>query len=187
MSLTAMWVTLQFKWVYAQYSQLAILLEKIIFAATPLVATVIQTWGALACVGAANAPFYNLAICTIMYLLFSLPTISSFGIDSGREIIGPTERGVHTLAYLVIPPIFHYVQYRSKLLVGITLLIRHSSTEFWSLVLLGSAPLFVVSMGSRKSSLDFLPFSDDIKEIIASGIPSKAQFRTFPFRSLVCI
>ena len=57
--LIGVWATLQFKWIQLQYPVVCLAFERLLFAATPPVAAMILTWGTLAAVGPAHAPFYQ--------------------------------------------------------------------------------------------------------------------------------
>lgn len=89
------------------------MIEKLLFALLPPIATAIVSWGTMAAIGAANAAYYTLVIATVYYQLFTVPTRSSFCTSAGRGkkggesgdtgemyVLGPTERMIQTLLYM---------------------------------------------------------------------------------------
>ena len=78
-----MWATLQFKWIQLQYPVVCLAFERLLFAATPPVAAMILTWGALAAVGPAHAPFYQAALLSGAHLVSSMPCLGNAERRSG--------------------------------------------------------------------------------------------------------
>ncbi len=53
-----MWATLQFRWVQLQYPVVALAFERLLLCGSLPVAAMALAWGAMAAVGAGQAPFY---------------------------------------------------------------------------------------------------------------------------------
>eukprot|EP00899_Mesostigma_viride_P019112 jgi/Mesvir1/27201/Mv07047-RA.1 len=92
--LAGAWSSLQFRWLQVQYPGVVMAFERLLFATLPIVGAVVQTWGAVAAFGIANAPFYLLASLALLFWLFSTPTRSSFVSDAGSVPAVPAVPGV---------------------------------------------------------------------------------------------
>lgn len=85
---TGVWATLQFKWVQLQYPVVVVAFEKLLLGGCLPVAATVQTWGVIAALGLAAAPFCLAPILALLYCLFAMPLPSSFAGGSRRKGIG---------------------------------------------------------------------------------------------------
>lgn len=85
---TGVWATLQFKWVQLQYPVVVVAFEKLLLGGCLPVAATVQTWGVIAALGLAAAPFCLAPILALLYCLFAMPVPSSFAGGSRGKAIG---------------------------------------------------------------------------------------------------
>eukprot|EP00898_Chlorokybus_atmophyticus_P000526 jgi/Chlat1/1474/Chrsp12S02013 len=163
--LSGAWVTLQFKWVQVQYPQTALTFERLIFAASPYTAAALQTYALAAATGISVAPFYYLAVFTVLYWLFALPAHSSFKthapgsltlgghVDQDAMICTGVDNALHAAAMLVLPPTLHIAIHWPTML--------NSWADSSSLLILLSAPPLILMIASARDALWWLA-KDDI-------------------------
>lgn len=153
--LCGVWTSLQFKWLQLEHPVVVVALERILFACCPLTSAAVQTWGVVAAVGIAYAPFYLMPIQFILYWLFSIPQLSSFRNKNDRSlgggqlgdggILGPLEACIHTLVLLFLPPFFNFAVHHSMAL--------HSLNEVCNHLLLFFLPLLFQLFASTRGAL----------------------------------
>jgi hypothetical protein len=76
--LTGLWATLQFKWIQLQYPAVVLAFEKMVVGGCFPVGLTVLTWGIVAGVGINAAPFYMAGLGCVLYHLFARPLSSSF-------------------------------------------------------------------------------------------------------------
>lgn len=127
--LIGIWASLQFKWLQLENPSVVLALERLLFACIPFAASAVQTWGIVAAVGIANAPFYLMAILFGMYWLYALPLQSSFKnkpekmyggkISDESLILGALDGAFHTLTLLFLPLLFYIGIHHAHMLSSI--------------------------------------------------------------------
>ncbi|KAK9076237.1 hypothetical protein SSX86_004570 [Deinandra increscens subsp. villosa] len=122
--LIGVWASLQFKWIQIEYPTIVLALERILFACTPFIASVLFSWATVSAVGMINASYYHMVFNCIFYWLYSIPRVSSFKMKQevsyhGGEvpddnlILGQLESCLHTLNLLFFPLMFHIASHYS--------------------------------------------------------------------------
>ncbi|KAK9785342.1 hypothetical protein WJX73_005937 [Symbiochloris irregularis] len=150
--LTGTWGTLQFRWVQLQYPVAIIAAEKLLLSCCLPVGGIMMSWGLVAALGASTAPFYAAAWLCSLYMLLGRPLSSSFmsqrssNHSSGESLKGSKEgdssvlsasEGFTAAALVVLLPLAMYLATHWGQLL--------ESVNLWSLVLLGSAPLLLIT------------------------------------------
>ncbi|XP_076956817.1 uncharacterized protein LOC143632121 isoform X2 [Bidens hawaiensis] len=116
--LIGVWASLQFKWIQIEYPTIVLALERVLFACTPFIGSVLFTWATVSAVGMVNAAYYYMMFNCVFYWLYSIPRVSSFKLKQevsyhGGEvpddnlILGQLESCLHTLNLLFFPLMFH--------------------------------------------------------------------------------
>ncbi|CAI5484675.1 unnamed protein product [Closterium sp. Yama58-4] len=164
--LCGVWVSLQFRWLQLEHPFVVLALERLLFACTPMTAIAIITYGLIAAIGAAHAPFYLMPCVFALYWLFSLPRASSFkspkhtlqqqqqarhgGKESSQDvwIIGPMEGLFHMMLVLFLPCGFHLAVHHNR--------IFESANEACDTLLLFFVPVLFVLYASKKGALNWL-------------------------------
>ncbi|CAN6485640.1 unnamed protein product [Victoria cruziana] len=115
--LIGVWASIQFRWMILENASVVTALERLLFACTPIVASIIWTWAAVASIGMNHAAYYLMCFSCVFYWLFSIPRRSSFRsrpeshfhggeIPDDALILGPLETCIHTLVLLFLPLLF---------------------------------------------------------------------------------
>ncbi|CAI5956391.1 unnamed protein product [Closterium sp. NIES-64] len=165
--LCGVWVSLQFRWLQLEHPFVVLALERLLFACTPMTAIAIITYGLIAAIGAAHAPFYLMPCLFALYWLFSLPRASSFksskhtlqqqqqqarhgGKESSQDvwIIGAMEGLFHMMLVLFLPCGFHLAVHHNR--------IFESANEACDTLLLFFVPVLFVLYASKKGALNWL-------------------------------
>ncbi|CAI5506962.1 unnamed protein product [Closterium sp. Naga37s-1] len=165
--LCGVWVSLQFRWLQLEHPFVVLALERLLFACTPMTAIAIITYGLIAAIGAAHAPFYLMPCLFALYWLFSLPRASSFksskhtlqqqqqqarhgGKESAQDvwIIGAMEGLFHMMLVLFLPCGFHLAVHHNR--------IFESANEACDTLLLFFVPVLFVLYASKKGALNWL-------------------------------
>ncbi|GJP50086.1 hypothetical protein CLOM_g9227 [Closterium sp. NIES-68] len=172
--LCGVWVSLQFRWLQLEHPFVVLALERLLFACTPMTAIAIVTYGLMAAVGAAYAPFYLMPCLFALYWLFSLPRPSSFktskhahahqqqqqqpryGGKEGQDvwIIGSMEGLFHMMLVLFLPCGFHLAVHHNR--------IFESANEACDTLLLFFLPVLFVLFASTRGALNWLT-ADKVK------------------------
>ena len=158
MFLVGVWASLQFKWLQLENPTVVLALERLLFACIPFTASTIQTWGVVAAVGMANAPYYLMVFLFELYWLFALPLPSSFRAKNERSyggqyseealISGQLEGSFHTLALMFLPLLFHIGSHHARLF--------SSANAICDILLLFFVPLLFQLYASTRGGLNWL-------------------------------
>lgn len=122
--LIGVWASIQFRWMILENASVVTALERLLFACTPIVASIVWTWAAVASVGMNHAAYYLMCFSCLFYWLFSIPRRSSFRsrleshfhggeIPDDALILGPLEGCIHTLVLLFLPVLFRVGSHHS--------------------------------------------------------------------------
>ena len=163
--MTGLWVTLQFKWIQLQHPPIVMAFEKMVISGAFSVGFTVLPWGIISGVGMSNAPFYMAGLGCVLYHLFARPLPSSFQQlnrhpatpasqgrkpDNGNRIQGPIDAAFAFFLAVLMPGTVYAVTHH---------LVLFQWVHFWSLLLLFSAPVLILTtfkdgmwwLGSGKS------------------------------------
>ncbi|EFA82780.1 hypothetical protein PPL_04475 [Heterostelium album PN500] len=85
LALIGVWVSLQFKWITAQYPNLSSACERILFGVIAYPTSVVFTWFSIILNGIDHSPFYLLCFLALSYYIYALP-LRSFRLRSSKQI-----------------------------------------------------------------------------------------------------
>ncbi|KAJ0560225.1 hypothetical protein HanHA300_Chr06g0209101 [Helianthus annuus] len=124
--LIGVWASLQFKWIQIEFPTIVLAFERILFACTPVIGSVLFSWATVSAVGMMNASYYYMVFNCVFYWLYSIPRVSSFKMKQevsyhGGEVpddslvLGQLESCLHSLHLLFFPLMFHIVSHSAIL------------------------------------------------------------------------
>lgn len=186
-TLTGIWVSLQFKWIQMQYPAVAIVFERILVTGAMPIAAIMHSLALALVVEAADIPYFLAASLCGLYYSLGRPLASSFSnakaaqvaIGGGRSGLGnksrPTGPGASSaviasaiqsrvdgfilaLITVALPPLMYAALHW-------TLLLQHL-VHIYSLLLLGSVPLLFVAL--IPNGLWWLPGSPAVANFLRS-------------------
>lgn len=169
--LTGLWTTLQFKWIQLQYPAVVLAFEKMVIGGCFPVGLTVLTWGIVAGVGMSAAPFYMSGLGCVLYHLFARPLPSSFqsinptknnngmGRRGGASFSTPDRSSSRKDNKNILAAVLGVVQSPSDAVWAFFLattlppavyaathhLVLFQWVHFWSLMLLFSGPLLVIT------------------------------------------
>jgi hypothetical protein len=120
-ALSGIWVTMQFRWLQRESPSLALVLERMLLAGTPIPASVLLTWAAVSAYGFDGAAFYLLAFMFLGFATLVVPQKSSFlvanspGSPRGGMVVSASETQILLGVFLLVPFLLHVALYHSVL------------------------------------------------------------------------
>lgn len=147
------WMSLQFKWLKKSSSNSMALIERVLFALSPLVLSSIMTYAYIAYSGFENAAVFFLAVQAIYYYFFIVPVPSSYHqTKSGPAsyVCGRAEALANSTAMITIPPMIHIASFARTV---------YHTEHLVTIIMLVSTAIFILRLFSKKESLWWTGFA----------------------------